>query len=54
MPNLPVSIFELSESASPADHARAWAAALVLILFVLMLSVVARAFHERSRARLRS
>lgn len=53
MPNIPVSIFELSESASPADHARAWAAALVLILFVLALSVVARAFHERSRARLR-
>jgi phosphate transport system permease protein len=53
LPNIPVTIFSLSESASPADHARAWAAALILILFVLLLSVVARAFHERSRARLR-
>jgi phosphate transport system permease protein len=53
LPNIPVTIFSLSESPSPSDHAQAWAAALVLILFVLVLSVVARAFHERSRARLR-
>jgi phosphate transport system permease protein len=53
MPNIPVTIFSLSESPSPSDHAQAWAAALVLILFVLLLSVVARAFHERSRSRLR-
>jgi phosphate transport system permease protein len=53
MPNIPVTIFALSESPSPADHARAWAAALVLILFVLALSIVARMFHERSRRRLR-
>ncbi len=52
MPNIPVTIFSLSESPAPADHARAWAAALVLILFVLLLSVVARAFHERTRRRL--
>lgn len=48
MPNIPVTIFTLSESASPHDHAQAWAAALALILFVLVLSVVARTFHERS------
>ncbi|MGH2916402.1 MAG: phosphate ABC transporter permease PstA [Solirubrobacteraceae bacterium] len=53
MPNIPVTIFSLSESASPADHARAWAAALVLIAFVLALSVTARALHERSRGRIR-
>jgi phosphate transport system permease protein len=53
LPNIPVTIFSLSESPSPSDHAQAWAAALVLILFVLILSVVARAFHERSRSRLR-
>jgi phosphate transport system permease protein len=53
LPNIPVTIFSLSESASPSDHAKAWAAALLLILFVLLLSVVARTFHERSRARLR-
>lgn len=52
MPNIPVTIFTLSESPSPSDHAQAWAAALILILFVLVLSVVARAFHERSRSKL--
>lgn len=54
LPNVPVSIFTLSESPSPQDHAQAWAAALVLILFVLLLSLIARTFHERSRAKLRS
>ncbi len=54
MPNIPVTIFQLSESPSPQDHARAWAAALLLIIFVLLLSVVARSFHERSRRRLRA
>jgi phosphate transport system permease protein len=54
MPNIPVTIFTLSESPSPQDHAQAWAAALVLILFVLLLSVTARTFHERSRSKLRS
>lgn len=53
MPNIPVTIFTLSESAQPSDHAQAWAASLVLILFVLLLSVTARTFHERSRRRLR-
>ena len=54
LPNIPVTIFTLSESPSPADHEAAWAAALLLILMVLVLSVVARTFHERSRRRLRS
>jgi phosphate transport system permease protein len=53
LPNIPVTIFTLSESPSPADHEQAWAAALLLILMVLILSVVARTFHERSRHRLR-
>ncbi len=53
LPNIPVTIFTLSESASPGDHAQAWAAALVLILFVLVVSVVARTFNERSRRKLR-
>ena len=52
MPNIPVSIFTLSESPSPSDHAQAWAAALVLIVFVLLLSVAARTFQERSRLKL--
>jgi phosphate transport system permease protein len=53
LPNIPVTIFQLSESPSPGDHAEAWAAALVLILFVLIVSVIARTFNERSRRKLR-
>ena len=53
MPNIPVTIFTLSESPSPSDHAQAWAAAFVLIVFVLILSILARTLHERSRRRLR-
>jgi phosphate transport system permease protein len=52
-PNIPVTIFGLSESPSPQDHASAWAAALMLILFVLILSVTARLLNERSRRRIR-
>jgi phosphate transport system permease protein len=51
--SIPVTIFTLSESPAPADHARGWAAALVLIVGVLALSVFARSLHERSRRRLR-
>ena len=52
LPNIPVTIFTLSESPTPSDHAKAWAAALVLILFVLIVSVVARTLNERSRRKL--
>ena len=52
LPNIPVTIFQLSESPSPSDHAQAWAAALVLIVFVLIVSIVARTFNERSRRKL--
>jgi phosphate transport system permease protein len=54
LPNIPVKIFELSESPAPSDHQAAWAAALLLILFVLALNIVARTFHERSRRRIRA
>jgi phosphate transport system permease protein len=49
---IPVDIFALSESPDPADHARAWALALVLISFVLVTSLTARALLARSRAKL--
>ncbi len=52
LPNIPVTIFTLSESPSPQDHAQAWAAALVLIGFVLIVSLVSRTFNERSRRKL--
>ena len=36
----------------PADHARAWAAALVLILFILFVSLAARWLATRSRRKI--
>ena len=50
--SIPVTIFTLSESADPADQARAWAAALVLLAFVLISSLIARAALARSRRKL--
>lgn len=49
---IPLAIFQLSESPDPADHARAWALALVLITFVLITSLTARALLLRSRRKL--
>ena len=49
---VPVAIFELSDSAEPTDHARAWAAALVLILFILFASLGARWLATRSRRKI--
>jgi phosphate transport system permease protein len=54
LPNIPVTIFTLSESPSPQDHAQAWAASLVLVGFVLIVSIVARGLDERSRRKLGS
>ena len=50
--SIPLTIFNYSESADPALHEQAWAAALVLILFVLVTSLTARLLLERSRRRL--
>jgi phosphate transport system permease protein len=50
--SIPIAIFQLSESPDPADHARAWALALVLISFVLITSLGARAFLLHSRRKL--
>jgi phosphate transport system permease protein len=52
MPNIPVQIFIWSESPDPNDHKRAWATALVLMLFILATSLVARAALTRSRRKL--
>jgi phosphate transport system permease protein len=49
---VPVAIFELSESPDPRDNARAWAAALVLILFILFASLSARWLATRSRRKI--
>ena len=50
--SIPYFIFQSSESPKPQAHTEAWAAALVLIAFVLVLNIVARAFYARSRKRM--
>jgi phosphate transport system permease protein len=50
--SIPVAIYELSESPDPADHARAWAAATVLLAFILCTSLAARWLATRGRRRL--
>jgi phosphate transport system permease protein len=50
--SIPLFIFQSSESPNPEAHTQAWAAALVLIAFVLVLNVIARAFYARSRKRM--
>jgi phosphate transport system permease protein len=50
--SLPMFIFNSAEQADPKLHEQAWGAGLVLILFVLMTSILARAFAARSRRRL--
>ena len=52
LPNMPVQIFIWSESPDPEDHRRAWATALVLLVFVLITSLLARAALARSRKKL--
>jgi phosphate transport system permease protein len=49
VPNIPVTILRYSESPDPVKHAQAWGAALILILFVLAISIAARALSARSR-----
>jgi phosphate transport system permease protein len=50
--SIPIFIFQSSESPKPEAHTEAWAAALILIAFVLALNVVARTFYARSQKRM--
>jgi phosphate transport system permease protein len=52
LPTLPVAIFAFSESPDPAEQALGWAAALVLILFVLLMNILAKVFAGRKRRQL--
>jgi len=52
MPNIPVLIFTYSEQPDKALHEQAWGAALVLMLFVLVTSLLAKALLARSRRKL--
>jgi phosphate transport system permease protein len=52
LPNIPVLIFTYSEQPDPSLHQQAWAAALVLMAFILVASLGARALLARSRRKL--
>jgi phosphate transport system permease protein len=52
LPTLPVTIFIFSESPDPGEQAAAWAAALVLIAFVLVMNILAKVFAGRKRRQL--
>jgi phosphate transport system permease protein len=52
MASIPVIIFEYSEAPDPHLNDQAWAAAFVLITFVLVTSLVSRALLARSRRKL--
>jgi phosphate transport system permease protein len=52
LPTLPVAIFVFSESPDPTEQAMAWAAAFVLIAFVLVMNVLAKIFAGRKRRQL--
>jgi len=52
LPNIPTLIFADSESAFASDHARAWGAAFVLIVVILIANLGARAMLARQRRKL--
>lgn len=52
VPNIPVTIYSLSEEANPAGFSRAWGAGLVLLVAIMIASLTARAMLARSRARM--
>jgi phosphate transport system permease protein len=52
MPNIPVSILTASEALNPAGFARAWGAALVLLVIILCANVGARLLFARSQRKI--
>jgi phosphate transport system permease protein len=50
--SIPITIFTYSEQPDEALHQQAWAAAFVLIAFVLVISLTARLLLDRSRRKL--
>lgn len=51
--SIPVRIYQLTEATLPAEHEEAWAAALLLIVFVLIINIAARSLYGRARGRIR-
>jgi phosphate transport system permease protein len=54
IPNVPMLIFSLSEEPSPLGLQRAWGAAFVLLVVILLANIGARALFARSRAKMGS
>jgi phosphate transport system permease protein len=52
IPNIPVTIFEASESADPSGYQKAWGAAFVLLFFILLTNIAAKLLLARSRKKL--
>jgi len=52
IPNIPVKIFRLSEEPSPEALTQAWGAGLVLLSFIMLAGLGARALLARSKARM--
>jgi phosphate transport system permease protein len=52
MPNIPVSILTASEALDPSGFARAWGAAVVLLVLILVANVGARLLLARSRRKM--
>ncbi len=52
VPNIPIDIFHYSESGFPLDKARAWGAALVLIVMILVGNLAARGVLGRQRRKM--
>jgi phosphate transport system permease protein len=50
--SIPLTIFQDLENPDPALHDQAWAAALVLVTFVLVISILSKAALARSRRKL--
>jgi phosphate transport system permease protein len=49
MPNIPVTIYQLSEAADPTGFERAWGSALTLLTIILVANVASRTLLNRSR-----
>jgi phosphate transport system permease protein len=52
VPNIPVTIYTLSEEANPESFTRAWGAGLVLLTFIMVAGLGARVALARSRSKM--
>ncbi|HVC08162.1 MAG TPA: phosphate ABC transporter permease PstA [Solirubrobacterales bacterium] len=53
-PNIPMTIYQLSEEANPEGFTRAWGAGFVLLAFIVLASLGARVLLARNRRKMAS